>query len=914
MSDLGTSIRRLVDETAPPIDGMEIVHRSDRRTARPGWAIGVAAGFAALAFGLLTFAVLGWGRNQAGATRISAADLPTEDLIAVADLHTGDELYRVPAGQYSVFVRIRAGEPTLLFGTSCDVVSATPLPVGWEGICLEYTSDGRRIAGSFPHGTRSDASPTSTQSAHLQPSARWSLDGIGVADPTNLLGRGSLVLRDGPVVLVADGDGETVTALDTATGEQLWQQTVDGGVVVLLGTAADSVIVGGYGLVVALDRAAGAEQWRFIDPSGALRPMAAYAGEFGIHVILDRPHEGDTDPPVVMTFDRVDGSVIWSNTLDGTGHPDLELQTGFNSSRLIFDRLFVKTTGTLHALDARTGEILWIHRFAAVPHESHGPAPILFDGVVLYVPDPNGELVALEADTGQQRWRLEVEPGYVAPVSSDGGLLVFVDGAGVHAVHSATGDRVWDHPIADTRTQAAVVGDVVVALGARQLIGLDVATGDPLWSASVDLEIGYAVLAAGDVAVAAAEDGVVAVVAGTGAILWELDRGVAEPPFIVDDSILLAHPDDQRTTALYPVRPSTTTFVWPMGWSEAPGHTVAGRTFPTTVWTGSEYIVWGGEKPSDDWHTTGAAFSPSVGRWRDLAPSPLAPRSQHAAVWTGTEVLICCGRQVGPGASAGAYQPATDAWRTIPQPPISPSFAEAVWTGSEMIVFGGVSRLGAGNLRGAAAYNPATGTWRTLADLPYGIEREAEAVLAGGVIYAWPSAGRPDDATAPLAYHIGNDTWQVLAVPSELALPLSPSLVWTGSELIAWGLAHDFGESFGVGVAFEPTTETWRSLPPTPLPATSGSDGSQGSQGAVWTGTQMIVWTGWIGSEWDDPTTAILAYDPVADSWSPLEPAPVRGAGLWQNPLIWTGTQLVVRLPVEDTVLVYTPEAMPPLG
>lgn len=96
----------------------------------------------------------------AGAVRISEADLPTEDLIAVAELRTGDELYFLPAREHSVFVRVRPGEATLMFGTSCDVVSDTPLPVAWEGLCLEYTSNGQRISGRFAHGTRSDGSDT----------------------------------------------------------------------------------------------------------------------------------------------------------------------------------------------------------------------------------------------------------------------------------------------------------------------------------------------------------------------------------------------------------------------------------------------------------------------------------------------------------------------------------------------------------------------------------------------------------------------------------------------------------------------------------------------------------------------------------------------------------------------------------
>jgi outer membrane protein assembly factor BamB len=512
MSDLGTRIRRLVDETAPPIDGMKIIRRSGERTTRPGWAIGITAGFAVVAVGLLTVAVLGWEPNQ----------VP-------------------PVGP--------GPGTTGVSETTVGTVPSTTSPAEGEAATRAQEEARRRAAEEAQRRAAEEAA----RRAAGQPSARWSVDGIGSAHGTNLLSRGSLVLRDGPLVFVADGNGETVTALDTATGEQLWQQTIAGEAVILLGISPDSAIVGAYGLVAALDRATGAEQWRFVDPSGGLWPMAAYAGENGIHVILDRPTEGDTEPPVVMTFDRADGSVIWSNTLDGANHPDLDLQTGPSSSALVADRLFVKTTGTMHALDARTGEILWIHRFAAVPYESYWPAPLLVDGGLLYVPDPNGELVALEVGSGRQRWRLEVEPGFVAPVSIDGDLMVFVDGAGVHAAEADSGEGVWDHPM--TGAHAAVVGDVVVVLGRRQLTGLDAATGDPLWSASVDLEIPYAVLAAGDVAVAAAEDGVVAVVADTGAVLWELNRGVAEPPVIVDDSILLAHSDDHRTIALYPVRP-----------------------------------------------------------------------------------------------------------------------------------------------------------------------------------------------------------------------------------------------------------------------------------------------------------------------------------------------------------------------
>ncbi len=108
------------------------------------------------------------------AVPVRAEALSTEALAAVADLGSADELYQLPVGDdHAVFIRIRAEEPPLLFGTSCDVVSAAPLPSGWQGMCLEYTWQGRRIHGRFPHGTTSVEAPatvagfTSPQEAAL---------------------------------------------------------------------------------------------------------------------------------------------------------------------------------------------------------------------------------------------------------------------------------------------------------------------------------------------------------------------------------------------------------------------------------------------------------------------------------------------------------------------------------------------------------------------------------------------------------------------------------------------------------------------------------------------------------------------------------------------------------------------------
>ena len=44
-------------------------------------------------------------------------------------------------------------DPPIMFATACDLLAATPLPVGWLGYCLELTDQGPRISGLYPYGT-----------------------------------------------------------------------------------------------------------------------------------------------------------------------------------------------------------------------------------------------------------------------------------------------------------------------------------------------------------------------------------------------------------------------------------------------------------------------------------------------------------------------------------------------------------------------------------------------------------------------------------------------------------------------------------------------------------------------------------------------------------------------------------------
>lgn len=136
------------------------------------------------------------------------------------------------------------------------------------------------------------------------------------------------------------------------------------------------------------------------------------------------------------------------------------------------------------------------------------------------------------------------------------------------------------------------------------------------------------------------------------------------------------------------------------------------------VWTGSELIVWGGYQLAATSvgmvPATGAAYDPLADRWRMIADGPLAPRAKHLAVWTGSEMIVWGGQRTG-GAQppdGAAYDAERDAWRPIAPAPIpwgtSPT---SVWTGSEWVI--AVVKSRANQIR-MAAYNPQLDAWRRL--------------------------------------------------------------------------------------------------------------------------------------------------------------------------------------------------------
>ncbi len=137
----------------------------------------------------------------------------------------------------------------------------------------------------------------------------------------------------------------------------------------------------------------------------------------------------------------------------------------------------------------------------------------------------------------------------------------------------------------------------------------------------------------------------------------------------------------------------------------------ASRARQTAVWTGTYLVVWGGDDgdaagvfgaPRSD----GGRYDVAADTWAATASSPLAARARHTAVAAGTTTLIW-----GGGASAvsafgdgAAYDPAGAGTWTMLSAAGAPTARQAhtaVWTGTEMIVWGGDSAAGTAIADGA---------------------------------------------------------------------------------------------------------------------------------------------------------------------------------------------------------------------
>jgi N-acetylneuraminic acid mutarotase len=160
-----------------------------------------------------------------------------------------------------------------------------------------------------------------------------------------------------------------------------------------------------------------------------------------------------------------------------------------------------------------------------------------------------------------------------------------------------------------------------------------------------------------------------------------------------------------------------------------------------------------------------------------------------------------------------AVNAVTDAWRAIPQAPVpARNLSAAVWTGHDMIVWGGNAPNG--YVGRGAAYHPATNTWRALPLSPLTARISHQMVWTGREALVWgglikPTPGDPTDGDAHdgAAYNPTTNAWRWLAAAPRAppAMLGAASVVWTGTEALFIGGAAQSLQGVGpLGLAYTP--------------------------------------------------------------------------------------------------------------
>ena len=290
------------------------------------------------------------------------------------------------------------------------------------------------------------------------------------------------------------------------------------------------------------------------------------------------------------------------------------------------------------------------------------------------------------------------------------------------------------------------------------------------------------------------------------------------------------------------------------------------------VTVGSQVVIVSGVDGTQS-RLKALAFDRGSERWRRTT-SPLEPRFGYSAVAAGDEVLVwggCCGPGGGDGSQADGirYEVAVDEWRAMAKSPLADRFSHsAVWTGEEMIVWGGIAGSPGGTggdvTSTGAAYDPRTNAWREISDAPIDARSNHVGVWTGEEMIIWGGAlGRyRGDETQLLsssggAYSPESDTWREIAtapIPSRAGA----EAVWTGEEMIVWNSE--------AGAAYDPAVDAWRELPDAPR-------GLAVYDTVVWSEATMLVWGGGGASGHADG----IAYDPGSDEWARIPKAPLAG-------------------------------------
>lgn len=280
--------------------------------------------------------------------------------------------------------------------------------------------------------------------------------------------------------------------------------------------------------------------------------------------------------------------------------------------------------------------------------------------------------------------------------------------------------------------------------------------------------------------------------------------------------------------------PSPPAGVQGWAWKAAPYYLFSRLAYSVTR-AGDQVVIWGGN-PAD---ATGLVYDIPTNTIDVLTiPGAVRPGTRHTATWMGGSELLIFG---GQASVAGTNPPhridsvlLTSVEVSATDRPLVRNSHSAVWTGTEVIIWGG---QGAVVYNNGGRYHATLDQWTPVSTVGApAARRDHVAVWTGTEMLVWGgSAGASGGRYDP-----NLDVWSGM----DASGPAASAGIWTGSELFVWN-----GTSGG---RYDPVSDSWSSVG-------AGGPGAGYFFMASRPGMVLVFGQG-----------SVAAYDLVADSWIPL--------------------------------------------
>jgi len=307
--------------------------------------------------------------------------------------------------------------------------------------------------------------------------------------------------------------------------------------------------------------------------------------------------------------------------------------------------------------------------------------------------------------------------------------------------------------------------------------------------------------------------------------------------------------------------------------STANASTYTGTSGSYYAWTGSKLILWGGNSCASTpvYSNTGGVYDPATNLWTAMSTTNApAARTVANSVWTGTELVVWGGISSGYTNTGARYNPTTNTWTTMSttNAPIARTYFAMNYVNGKIVIWGG-SDSNSNILSSGAMYDLSTDTWTTMSTL--------------GPTYTtlFPNANSSISFETKVFYSMSGNSFKIFdtatntwSTPSTSNAPVggrtnTNTVEYISSKFVVWGGNDYGGTGYRSGAIYDPSADTWTTVSLTNAPLSS-----YGYAKSV-ANNKLYIYGGYNTS-----STAYVnsgAYlDVTTNSWTAISSAPVN--------------------------------------